>query len=62
MSMKYGIQPLSHVTEAFVWRWGHLYEAKEAARLLSEKHHVSVIVFEVIGTYSPVVHWEEFPK
>lgn len=55
--MQYGILPLGKV-ETYVWRHDSVLDAKSAARDIAEKHHIEVIVFEIIGTYVPSLVWE----
>lgn len=55
--MGYGISPLLNISEAYIWKFDNLDDAKEQALKIAQKHHVDVIVFQIIGTYKPATVW-----
>lgn len=55
--MKYAIQPGRNLGDAYVGEFDSLEEAKLAALSLGEMHHVSVTVYQTIGTYKPCFEW-----
>jgi hypothetical protein len=57
--MRYGIKPLTEVGEAYVWRFGTLEEAKEAAKRMSRIHNTNVVVFKISGVYIADPIWQE---
>lgn len=54
---KYGIQPMSQIDGAYSWRFTAENEAIEAAKTLSEKHNVEVIVFKIVGIFKRYSNW-----
>jgi hypothetical protein len=44
-------------TPPYVWRFDSLGEADNAANRMATELRVSVVVFEIIGTYVPMVEW-----
>ena len=57
--MSYGIEPKGKIDAAYRWQYEKLGEAKTKALELCEKHHVPVVVYEILGRYTPTTHWEE---
>jgi len=57
--MKYGIHPFGEVDGVYCWRFDSLEKAKAQAQELSEKHHVEIMVFEIIGFFKPQSKWSE---
>ena len=43
----YGIKPLGEVIDTYSWQFTDFEAARDAAQVLSEKHHVEVIVFKM---------------
>jgi hypothetical protein len=54
---QYGINPIGGIKDIYVWRHASLELAREAARELSAKHNVEVIVFKIVGSYKPEIIW-----
>lgn len=55
--MKFGITPLGTVEEAFAWAHNTREDAEAAAQYLSDKYHIEVIVFEIIGSFVNKTVW-----
>lgn len=58
--MIYGIKPLGRVRKSITWTYDSLEEAKLAAMQIALKHHVDVLVFQIIGKYETVTTWRDY--
>ena len=57
----WGINPIGDTDNCVHrWRYNEREDAITAAKELSEKHHVEVIVFKIIGEYKPVSLWVDY--
>lgn len=54
---QYGIFPVGGIKDVYVWRHFSIEKAKEAARELSSRNNVEVIVFKIMGSYTPEIVW-----
>lgn len=53
--MEYAIQVIGNVVDAYDWKFSNFGEAADAAKDLSEKHKVEVMVYKIIGSFKPTV-------
>ena len=54
----YGIKPVVPVTDdTYRWQFTDFSEAKGAAEVLAQKTNGGVLVFKIIGEFSPEVRW-----
>jgi hypothetical protein len=56
-----GIKEDAYKEDAYLWRFDTFADAKAAAAKLVENHKVEVMVVQILGSYRPLVVWNNEP-